>query len=167
MEIKEKIIETLRNTKRENIEIVISYMENHRFFEVGCHRHHKYHGGLADHAWQTYQLAKQLEVENKKRHSNVPLLDSNSLAICALLHDFCDCHGMHHIHNHGYRSAKMLKELGFHLSQDEFLAIRFHMSLKDKKEHPLYEDACHCQLRFIVHSADGKSAKMYKGANVD
>ena len=28
MEIKELIIETLRNTKRENIETVISYMEN-------------------------------------------------------------------------------------------------------------------------------------------
>ena len=167
MEIKDKIIETLRSTKRENIETVISYMENHRFFEVGCHRHHKYPGGLAEHSWQTYLLAKRLETENKQRHPNVPLLDSNSLAICALLHDFCDCNGLHHIRRHGFRSAKMLKELGFHLSQDEFLAIRFHMSLKDKKEHPLYEDACHCHLRFIVHSADGKSAKMYKGANVD
>ena len=60
-----------------------------------------------------------------------------------------------HIKGHGYRSAEMLKELGFHLSQDEFLAIRFHMSLKDKKNHPLYENACHCHLRFIVHNADG------------
>lgn len=63
-----------------------------------------------------------------------------------------------HIKGHGYRSAEMLKELGFHLSQDEFLAIRFHMSLKDKKNHPLYENACHCHLRFIVHDADGLSA---------
>ena len=147
MEVKEKIIETLRNTKRENIETVISYMENNKFFEVGCHRHHKYQGGLADHAWQTYQLAKQ-----------APLLDPNSLAICALLHDFCNCSGMPHIKGHGYRSAEMLKELGFHLSQEEFLAIRFHMSLKDKKNHPLYENACHCHLRFIVHNADGLSA---------
>ena len=166
MEIKERIIETLRNTKRENIEIVISYMENHKFFSRGCHRHHKYDGGLADHAWQTYQFAKQLKAENELRYPNAPLLDSNSLAICSLLHDFCDCNGMHHIRRHGYRSAKMLKELGFHLSKDEFLAIRFHMSLKDKKDHPLYEDACHCNLRFIVHKADGQSAKMYKGADV-
>ena len=34
MEVKEKIIETLRNTKRENIETVISYMENNKFSEV-------------------------------------------------------------------------------------------------------------------------------------
>lgn len=163
MDIKERIIETLRSTKRENIETVISYMEEHEFFSRGCHRHHKYDGGLADHVWQTYQLAKKLEAENKRLHPNVPLLDPDSLAICSLLHDFCDCNGMHHIKWHGYRSAKMLKELGFHLSQDEFLAIRFHMSLKDKKDHPLYEDACHCHLRFIVHNADGKSAKINRG----
>lgn len=166
MEIKELIIETLRNTKRENIENVISYMENHHFFDRGCHHHHKYDGGLADHAWQTYQFAKQLEAENKRRHPNVPLLDSVCLAICALLHDFCNCNGMHHIKGHGYRSAEMLEELGFHLSQDEFLAIRYHMSLKDKKDHPLYEAACHCHLRFIVHNADGKSANMYRGSNI-
>ena len=167
MDIKELIIEILRSTQRENIEAVISYMENHEFFSRGCHGHHIYDGGLADHAWQTYQLAKQLEAENKRLHPNVPLLDSNSLAISALLHDFCDCKGMHHIKGHGYRSAMMLKEIGFHLSQDEFLAIRFHMSLKDKKDHPLYDNANHCHLRFIVHKADGKSAKMFKGSNVE
>ena len=166
METKERIIKSLRSTLRENIETVISYMENHHFFDRGCHRHHKYDGGLADHAWQTYQLAKQLEADNKRLHPNVPLLDSDSLAICALLHDFCNCSGMPYIKGHGYRSAMMLIELGFHLSQDEFLAIRFHMSLKDKKDHPLYATACHCHLRYIVHNADHESAKMYRGSDI-
>ena len=163
MNIKENIINRLRETKRENIENVIAYMEENGFFDRGCHRHHRYNGGLADHAWQTYQLAMKEEADNKRLHPDVPLLDKDSLAISALLHDFCDCHGMHHIHNHGRRSAKMLKELGFHLTQEEFLAIRFHMSLKNKKNHPLYEKALHCHLRHIVHTADGKSAKMYAG----
>ena len=166
MDIKENIINRLRETKRENIEKVIDFMENHEFFTRGCHRHHRYNGGLADHAWQTYQLAMKEEMDNKRLHPNVLLLDKDSLAICALLHDFCDCHGMHHIRNHGRRSAQMLKELGFHLSREEFLAIRFHMSLKDKKGHPLYEDALHCHLRHIVHTADSKSAKKYKGFSI-
>jgi len=106
------------------------------------------------------------EADNKRLHPNVPLLDKDSLAICALLHDFCNCRGMRHIKGHGRRSAEMLKELDFHLSQEEFLAIRFHMSLKDKESHPLYEDALHCHLRHIVHKADGKSAKKYKGYSV-
>ena len=167
LEIRERIIETLRSTQRENIESVISYMENNEFFTRGCYHHHKYDGGLAHHAWQTYQLAKKLEVENKRIHPNVPLLDANSLAICTLLHDFCDCKGLHLIKGHGYRSAMMLKELGLHLNDDEFLAIRYHMSLKDKKNHSRYEDARHCHLRFITHKADGKSAKMFKGAYIN
>lgn len=164
MTIKDNIINRLRETNRENIEKVIDYMEKNRFFEVGCHRHHRYDGGLADHAWQTYQMAMKEEADNKRLYPNVPMLDKDSLAISALLHDFCDCHGMRHIKGHGRRSAMMLKELGFHLTQEEFLAIRFHMSLKNKKSHPLYEDAHHCHLRYIVHKADGKSAKRYKGA---
>jgi hypothetical protein len=163
MNTKENIINRLRETNRENIEKVIDYMEKNRFFEVGCHRHHRYDGGLADHAWQTYQLAIKKEADNKRLHPDVPLLDKDSLAICALLHDFCNCRNMRHIKGHGRRSAEMLKELGFHLSQEEFLAIRFHMSLKDKKSHPLFEDALHCHLRHIVHKADGKSAKKYTG----
>ncbi len=53
MTIKENIINRLREAKRENIENVIAYMENNGFFDRGCHRHHRYDGGLADHAWQT------------------------------------------------------------------------------------------------------------------
>ena len=166
MTVKERIISTLRATGRENIENVITYMTERGFFSVGCHHHHKYQGGLADHAWQTYQLAVKAQEENLKQHPYASALDDGSLAICALLHDFCDCHGMHHIHRHGSRSAAMLKELGVHLTSDEFLAIRFHMSLKRHAGHPLYENAKHCHLRYIIHEADGKSAKMYKGSEI-
>ena len=111
-------------------------------------------------------MAMKEEADNKRLRPNVPLLDKDSLAICALLHDFCDCRGMRHIKGHGRRSAMMLKELGFHLSKEEFLAIRFHMSLKNKRSHPLYEDALHCHLRHIVHKADVKSAMERNGFDV-
>lgn len=163
MDIKESIINRLRETRRDGIEQVIDYMQNNGFFVRGCHRHHRYKGGLADHAWQTYQLAMKEEADHKRLHPNAPLLDDDSLAISALLHDFCDCHGMRHAKGHGRRSAMMLKELGFHLTQEEFLAIRFHMSLKGKEKHPLYENALNSRLRLIVHSADGKSAKKHAG----
>ena len=61
----------------------------------------------------------------------------------------------------------MLKELGLHLNDDEFLAIRYHMSLKRYKDDSRYEDARHCHLRFITHKADGISAEMYKGAYIN
>ena len=111
MTVKEKIIGTLRATGRENIEQVIEYMENNGFFTKSCHRHHHYRGGLADHAWQTYQIALQ---------NNPNGIDEQSIAICALLHDFCNCGGMTDQVGHGRRSAGMLKELRLHLSHDEF-----------------------------------------------
>ena len=99
MNTKENIINRLRETNRENIEKVIDYMEGNGFFDRGCHRHHRYDGGLAEHAWQTYQMAMKEEADNKRLHPDVPLLDKDSLAICALLHDFCDCRGIKAIHN--------------------------------------------------------------------
>lgn len=153
--VKEKIIGTLRATGRENIEQVIEYMENNGFFTKSCHHHHHYRGGLADHAWQTYQIALQ---------NNPNGIDEQSIAISALLHDFCNCSGMTDIKRHGHRSAGMLKELGLHLSYDEFLAVRFHMSLHTHISHPLYNDARHCALRRLIHTSDTQSAQKRTGA---
>ena len=164
-DIKKAIIDRLRATNRENIETVIEYMEKHGFFTYHCQHHHHYDGGLAEHAWQTYQIAQRLDDERCANNPNAQKLDENSLAICSLLHDFCNCSGMRDVgeHQHGKRSSDMLKALGLKLNQQEFLAVRFHMSLKDKQKHPLYGDALKSQLRYIVHTADGKSAILKKG----
>lgn len=162
-DVKQAIIDRLRATKRENIEAVINYMEKHGFFACHCHRHHHYKGGLADHAWQTYQVALRLNTEHCASNPNEQKLDEDSVAIAALLHDLCNCSGLRDISGHGRRSAKMLKEIGFKLTQEEFLSIRFHMSLKDKENHPLYDDAKSSQLRYIIHKADGISAHLHEG----
>ena len=154
MNIRDAIISQLRQTGRENIENVIHYMDRHGFFVRHCHRHHRYVGGLADHAWQTFLLAQQ---------SAPATLSLDSLAIATLLHDLCDCSGMSRFRGHGSRSARMLRELGFHLTQEEFLAIRFHMSLSNKNTHPLYEEALRSPLRRLVHHADSQSAHLHRG----
>ena len=88
--VKQAIIDRLRATKRENIETVIDYMDKHGFFSYHCHRHHHYDGGLADHAWQTYQIALRLDAERCASNPNAQKLNEDSIAICTLLHDFCD-----------------------------------------------------------------------------
>lgn len=165
-DIKQAIIDRLRATKRKNIERVIDYMEKNGFFYYHCHRHHKSPGGLADHAWQTYQIALRLDAERCANNPNAQKIDEDSIAICALLHDFCDCSGMRDLFSrekHGIRSAVMLLELGLHLLPDEYLAIRFHMRLIGKEDHPLYDDAKRNQLRYVVHKADGISAHLQNG----
>ena len=152
--VRQTVIDRLRATKRANIGAVIEYMDRHGFFTRHCHHHHRYRGGLAHHAWQTYQIAKGLAD---------PALDGDSIAIASLLHDFCNCSGMRHLGGHGRRSAKMLKELGFTLTKEEYLAIRFHMSLSNKREHRLYDDALHSPLRDLIHKADTLSASLRQG----
>lgn len=44
--IKQAIINRLRSTNRENIEVVINYMENNGFFTAQCEPHHTYKGGI-------------------------------------------------------------------------------------------------------------------------
>lgn len=141
----------MRATGRKNIENVIAYMGLHGFYTHRCYSHHRYVGGLADHSWQTYEMAMAM-AENDKN------IDKDSLAISALLHDFCKCGGMHDIHGHGGRSARMIQRLGVWLSGDEYLAIRFHMSLHNKTTHPLYTKANACSYRRYVNLADGMSA---------
>lgn len=70
MNLKQTIIERLLATKRENIEKVIDYMENNGFFTYHCHRHHHYAGGLAEHSWQTYQIALRLDAERCANNPN-------------------------------------------------------------------------------------------------
>ena len=157
LDVKQRIIDRLLETRRENVQSVIDYMEKHGFFRYHCHSHHRYEGGLADHAWQTYQIALVSDTSG---------LNTDSIAIATILHDLCDCSGMRDITGHGRRSAGILKQLGFKLTQDEFLAIRFHIGLKNKKSHRLYREALDCRLGKLVHKSDGKSAGMSVGADI-
>lgn len=163
MDVKLYIRNRLLATGRENIDKVIEYMEENSYFKKSCHHHHRYTGGLAEHAWQTYQIALYIKNEVIIQDRGSSSLDEDSIAICAILHDLCNCDNMPDIRGHGRRSAKMLERLGFKLKSDEFLAIRFHMGLHSKRTHPLYDEAKKCNLLTIIHKADKQSAKLGNG----
>ena len=164
-DVKQAIIDRLRDTRRKNVEMVVDYMEKHGFFTLSCRGHHKYEGGLADHAWQTYQIALGLDADAHRKNPNFSQSDADSIAISALLHDICKCSGLRDIKGHGGRSRRLLKRIGFELNYEESLAIRFHMSLRNKVGHREYDDALKSQLRYVIHKADGISAKLHKGYN--
>lgn len=166
--VKQAIIDCLRATKRDNIEIVIDYMEKYGFFARSCHTHHHYPSGLADHAWQTYQIAERLDAERCASNPTEQKMNKDSIAIAALLHDFYGCSGLWHIRHkdHGMRSARMLKELGFKLNLEEFLAIRFHMKSRWSRDHFLYNDALTSPLAQLVYKSDRKSASLRRGSEI-
>lgn len=150
-DVRTKIVDTLRATQREGIENVIDYMDRNGFYIGRCHKHHRYQGGLADHSWEVFQHALLLSKGDND-------IDKDSLAICALLHDFCKCSGMCQYGGHGRRSVRMLNDLGLHLSEEEFLAIRYHMGQHGRTMDAQRLKALNCKYRKYVHKADNMSS---------
>lgn len=128
----QKIIEDLLcGTHRNGIESVLKYLEESGFYEApsSINRHHNRKGCLAEHCLGVYKIASELNNE----------LPHESLVIAGILHDICKAsklyydtdgiirHRHTHIKGHGRRSIKLLEQCGLLLTEDERLAIRWHM----------------------------------------
>lgn len=119
-EIKTKLLTRLQSTGREGITETIAYLKGSDFFSVGCHRHHRYAGGLARHSLEACDYALRNRGE----------LPEDSVIIATLLHDVCTAHSSaaRHIHGHGRRSVQILREIcHLQLTQEEREAILLHM----------------------------------------
>lgn len=157
---KESVIELLMNSTREGMENVIQYLEESGFFYAPSSicRHHNWRGGLAEHCLGVYKIASELNNE----------LPNESLVIAGILHDICKAsklyydadgiiHRRHtHIKGHGRRSIKLLERCGLSLTEDERLAIRWHMgghhaSIEELEE---VERARQNMLWKAIHKAD-------------
>lgn len=90
--VKEEIIETLKKTKREGVDDLISFMEEIGFFTApasgGNHSNGK--GGLAEHSLNVCHTAEKLSVS---LIGGVNITDEikDSVVIAALLHDLGKC----------------------------------------------------------------------------
>ncbi len=100
MEIKQKIIESLKSTERPGIESLIKYLADDGFFEAPASTkfHGSYEGGLAKHSYRVYELlvlqvgslssAKKLDAILSPSQKPLPIAIVN-IIIAALLHDVC------------------------------------------------------------------------------
>ena len=166
---KEKICSLIDSLEREGTDRLIHYLVKNQFFEVpsSLNRHHNWKGGLAEHSLGVMERALKL---------NHNFDDRDSIIVGALLHDICktrqfyyDEKGKLHkrklyIRGHGYRSIKILEGIGFPLTEEERLAIRWHMGNWPK--YPILrkdrEKAEHCELWKLIHKADVQDARFSK-----
>ena len=155
-----EIKELLSSTEREGMENVIHYLEESGFYEApsSINRHHNWKGGLAEHCLGVYRIASELNNE----------LPHESLVIAGILHDICKAsklyydadgiiHRRHtHIKGHGRRSIKLLEQCGLLLTEDERLAIRWHMGghHASNEERAEVERARLNPLWKVIHKAD-------------
>lgn len=167
--MKEEFISLLRSTGRTGIDGVIAYLEKVGFFEApaSVNRHLSREGGLLEHSLNVHRMAAMLRGQMIAMRPEVEQqLPSESIVIASLLHDVCkanvykkakkwrkdeqnrweqyDTYDTDYSRfpvGHGEKSVIMLLRLGLELTNDEVIAIRWHMGAWNLSFQS-YEDKC-------------------------
>ena len=154
-ENRERFVGILRSTEIDNIESIITYLDELKFFEApaSVRNHYNFPGGLAMHSLNVYDMAMAIrESIIKMRPDLESQLAQESVAITALLHDICKADIYRLVKRrqrneigtwediesyevdysdfpvgHGEKSVMMLLRAGLDLEDDEIFAIRWHM----------------------------------------
>ncbi len=193
-ENKEEFIALLQSTGREGIDYVIEDLEEWGFFSApaSCNNHYSYEGGLADHSLNVYKVAaklkESLKVLKPEVESKIP---DDSVIIACLLHDVCktdiyrkavrkrkneigvwESVQVYEIDysnlpvGHGEKSVILLLRSGLDLTNDEILAIRWHMAAWDlafqssEMKSSLNTARNQCPLATLVQAADSVAANI-------
>lgn len=182
--MKEKFIELLRSTNRENIEELIKFIQKTDFFEAPAST--RFHGsrehGLVEHSLKVYELLLQ-KVKTASIEIKTP---EESLILIALLHDICKANyykidyrnaknalGVWEKvpyytvddtipYGHGEKSVMMITEY-IKLTPEEKYAIRWHMGFSEPKEvyGTLGQAFKKYPLALLLHEADMEATYFY------
>lgn len=156
---KERFISILNDTGRDGITYVIDELESLGFFEAPASSNHHLNepGGLLKHSLNVYDEAMMFREHLISTRPEIEsYLPADSVAISCLLHDVCkaeiyqrsvrsrklidgswekyDAYEINHSAfpcGHGEKSAIQLLRWGLDLTEDEILAIRWHMGAWD------------------------------------
>ena len=128
------------DTKREGINNVVSWIQDNNFYYMPASNdnHNSFRGGLLSHSLNVAHIAlKAWESDIKKNKYTIDEVPHDSVVIASLLHDICKClvysyNGKRWIKDskqydrgHGTRSVEIItKEIGFHLTKQEIIAIK-------------------------------------------
>ena len=196
---KKKVFEDLlRSTNREGIENVIAFLNNTDFYTApsSASYHSNYPGGLLDHSLLVYITALKLsDVYFDLNFDLSTRLDRNSIVISTLLHDICKVcfykqkekwkkdennqwisYTGYEIEDtfpigHGEKSVIMLLNIGLKLTQDEMIAIRFHMGswdgalLTNDVKYSYQTAMNNCPLMSLLQTADSTSSLLLEKQN--
>lgn len=189
---KEEFLELLRSTKRDGIEDVITDLEELGFFTApaSAGHHLNVEGGLVLHSINTCKAALAIWEGMKPLEPSLATeVKRDSIIIASLLHDVCksdiykrsvkkrknalgqweDCEGYKVSYKdfpmgHGEKSVILLLCSGLDLSDNEMLAIRWHMGAWGINMNSYEDERCYDTARAlyplvsIIQTADGLAA---------
>lgn len=188
MNDRERFIAILSNIKREGIDNVLTQLDNLGFFEAPASTvyHLNVTGGLVKHSLNVYDEAVLIAKAQDTLLQDTPrLFDEESIAISALLHDVCkaeiykkatksrknsegrweyyqgyDVDYTYFPMGHGEKSVICLLRWGLKMTEDEMLAIRWHMGAFDlpfqslEEKNNLNAAKNKCPLLALISAAD-------------
>lgn len=194
MNNKDRFIKLLRSTGREGVNEVIDELESLGFFEAPASTrfHLNCEGGLLEHSLNVCDTALAVrEVMIAKDESLRDLLPKDSVIIASLLHDTCkadiykrvmkkrknafgvwedvpgyDVDYSNFPMGHGEKSVIVLLCCGLALTDDEMMAIRWHMTAWDlafqspEMKGNLNQAKEICPLLTLIQAADGLASNM-------
>ena len=190
MEDRERFVELLKATGRAGVDKVLAGLEELGFFAAPASTrfHGSEPGGLLKHSLNVYDQAQVIrEVEVKMCPAIEPKVPVESIAITALLHDVCKAEVYKEIEKfrkdkdgkwekyktygvdysdfpmgHGEKSVMRLLRWGLELTDEEMLAIRWHMGFADDSSHwSAIGDAFeHYPLSLALFEADLEASKI-------
>jgi len=105
MLLKEKIVKTLKDTGAENIDKMLQYLEQYKYYECKSSSHNHWTGGTAQHVWAVYLIAKALRDQRMTEPNIAKYATDKKLAIVCLLHDICDMEVSVYDNNHKWVSG--------------------------------------------------------------
>ena len=189
---KEEFLELLRSTGREGVEGVIEDLEEQGFFTAPASAGHHLNteGGLVEHSLNTAKAALAVWEGMKQLDATLETeVTRDSVIIASLLHDVCksdiyfrsikkrknrlgqweDCEGYKVSYKdfpmgHGEKSVILLLCSGLDLSDEEMLAIRWHMGAWGINMNSYEDERCYDTARAlyplvsIIQTADGLAA---------
>lgn len=200
---KEEFDQLLRSTNRPGIDDVIADLENLGFYTApaSAGHHLNVEGGLVLHSLNTYRAAQVVYEGMKKLEPSLEQeVGTDSIIIASLLHDVCkadiykrsvkkrknalgqweDCEGYKVSYKnfpmgHGEKSVMLLILSGLELSDDEMLAIRWHMGPWGLNMNSYEDERCYDTARTlyplcsIIQTADGLAASIMErtGSELD
>ena len=173
----EETIQVFKNyfnyIKRPGAADLLQWMDANGFFEApASKRHHGAEpGGLAQHSINVCRRLIQMNAEEERRQQSLNY-DLETLAICGLLHDLCKIDAYRKAEFEGITEYRLTKNFPaghgeksvililpfMHLTQEEIMAIRWHMGQYDfyaRGGGYDLDNAFHqCKLAVMLHLAD-------------
>ena len=154
LRLKTEFEDCLSCINRDKTDTLLGWLNEHHFFEVpaSCNYHNNFRYGLLKHSIDVYHEGLKIYYDTVSKTGNEDYIFKDSIAVACLLHDICKWNVYYispydnaikknvkaYSEGHGLKSIRILEKIGYPLTEQEKLAIWWHMGQKYEPSYKCY-----------------------------